>query len=128
MQKLTEDLSMRHKQNLNKLRRDFFKTTNKIFRMNLDPTTVTVYCYLCSCNEEFNPSVRYVALKLGLSKTTVSRAFLALESTNVIRLIGNPRRGQTTRWEFVSPQEWIEPVMPVVAAEPEDIGEDDNEF
>lgn len=97
---------MLNKGRLNQLEKDFFKTSSKIFRMGLSCEAVALFCYLSSCNEEFYPSVKYAANRLRLHRNTVSRAFKELEAKGIIRLVSEPARGVTTRYEFTNPDKW----------------------
>lgn len=97
---------MLNKGRLNQLEKDFFKTSNKIFRMGLSCEAIALFCYLSSCNEEFNPSVKYAANKLRLHRNTVSKAFQELEHNNIIRRVSEPQRGVSTKYEFINPDKW----------------------
>lgn len=99
---------MKNKQKLNHLRSNYFKSTIKIFQMGLDSSAIAVYCYMSSCNEAFDPSVRYMSLRLHMNKNTVTRAVNTLLARNIISLLAAPRRGHTTKYEFVDPEKWVE--------------------
>jgi predicted transcriptional regulator len=97
---------MQNRKMLSDLRSGFFKSSGKIFRMKLDVATVAIYCFMCDCQASFNPSVRYISKHLKLSKTTVGKSIKKLIDLNVIKLVQDASRGQTTRYEFVNPAHW----------------------
>lgn len=97
---------MKNKTRLNSLKTNFVKTTTKIFKMGLDSSTIAVYFYLCSCTEEFNPSVRNIAKFTKLSPTTVAKAMNKLKELNVIEQVAYARKGTTAKYMFIAPDHW----------------------
>jgi hypothetical protein len=97
---------VQNKDRLNKLERDFFKSSTKIFRMDLDSSSIALFCYLSSCREDFCPSSRLAAKILGLHRATISKAFATLIERNVIKVVTEARPGKVTMYAFVNPEEW----------------------
>lgn len=88
------------------LKRNYFKSTNKIFYSGLDSRTIAVYCFMSSCSEEFNPSVRYISKTLGISKSTVSKAIHTLCERHIISQMKGATKGHSAEYEFVNPVFW----------------------
>ena len=97
---------MEGKSNFNKLTSYFFKSSTKIFEMGLSSSSILVFLYLCSNSEEFNPSTRYVAKRLDVSPTTVTKALRELVQHNIIELITKGKPGHSAEYRFLNPKGW----------------------
>ena len=97
---------MKGKIYLNNLRKGYFKVPFQIKSMGLNNKTLLVYFYLCSCSEEFNPSVRYLASELGISKVTVKECLEELVTKGIITLIKQGKRTKPNEYMFNSPKKW----------------------
>lgn len=97
---------MQNRNRFRDVKKGYFKSITKIFHMGLSSSEIAVYCYLCSCTEEFNPSVRVIARYCRLSKDTVSDALGSLQRRGMIRLVVQGQRGQSARYAFIHPDKW----------------------
>lgn len=126
---------MKNKTRLNKLKKDFFKAPTKIFRMDLDSSTVLVYCYMASCSEKFNPSIRTISNVLRISNSTASDAINKLKDMNIIQMNQPLKKGFRAEYKFMPPDQWrkleqvlVAETIPARAPEEDHYGDDDNEF
>lgn len=99
---------MKNKEKINQLKTDWFKTSTKIFDLRLDSYAISVFCYLSSCSEDYHPSIREIADKIGVNKNTVSRAIKNLIICNVlVRLsFGTSKNKKTSKFEVNNPDKW----------------------
>jgi len=75
--------------------------------MNLSPGSISLYCFLLSGLETFDPSVRWAARKLNVSNNTVLKYYTELESRNIIHCYKKGYVGCVSKWEFVGVDKWI---------------------
>ena len=99
---------MRNKGQLNALKKNFYKGPTNIIKAGLSSSSLLVYFFLTTCSEGFNPSVRYIASSVGLNKNTVCKALKELQSKNIIILHEPAVNGLSAKYEFVSPDRWID--------------------
>jgi predicted DNA-binding transcriptional regulator len=97
---------MKGKTYLNSLRKGYFKVPFQIKSMGLSSKALMVYFYLCSYSEDFNPSVRYLASELGISKVTVKDCLDELVTKQIIVLLKQGNRTKPNEYMFNSPKKW----------------------
>jgi DNA-binding transcriptional ArsR family regulator len=98
---------MKGKADLASLKAHYFKTTNRIFEVGLDATTVAVYCFMCSRSEEFNPSVSVIAEYLQLHRQTVMRSLRILRQRGIIELLVQGHGNRAATYRLIPPHEWV---------------------
>lgn len=97
---------MRGKSILNGMKKGYTKIPSKIFKVNLSGFDISVYCVLAFYPEEYNPSMRQIAIVLGSSKSTVARAIIRLRNRGIIKLLKKGSLSSFTEYEFISPKYW----------------------
>ena len=97
---------MKGKIYLNSLRKGYFKVPYQIKSMDLNSKSILIYMYLCSYSEDFNPSVRYLASELGISKAKVNESLDELINKGIIQLIKQGNRTKPNEYMFNSPKKW----------------------
>lgn len=97
---------MKNKNDLNKLKKAYFKVPNKIFTMGLPIAVIGFYTYLAKQPEDFNPAVRTAAKELKISKSTVVKYFQELKNRNIIRVIQPGGENVITKYEFNGTKFW----------------------
>lgn len=100
---------MKNKEQLNKAKYHYIKIPNKIVEMGLNPLAISLYIYLCSFSEDFNPSLRRMTKDLGLARNTVYKYLNVLKSRNIIKEISpsSIEQHKSAEYAFVNPNEWI---------------------
>ena len=84
----------------------YTKTITKIFYRGLDSISISLYVYLCSCTEKFNPSVTTIAKRLQISRPTVIKRLQILQWHNIIRCKTVGTSYKSTVYEFLPPEDW----------------------
>lgn len=97
---------MRNRNKLGKMRKDYCKIPNKLFNSELSSTAVSIYCFMASHSEEFNPSIKFISKALKIAKGTVIKYINELENRNIIKCIRPGGQRIVTEYEFVSINEW----------------------
>lgn len=97
---------MRGKQGLSKMGKNYFKSPNKIFGMNLSQGAIGLYCLMASLPENFEPSIRFLSKAMKSSPTSVRRFIVELTDRNMIRCYVKGRLGKASRYEFLAPKDW----------------------
>jgi hypothetical protein len=90
----------------NKIRTQYHKTPTKLYDLGLSIEAIGLFNYLVSCSESFNPSLRYLSEKLGMSINRSRKYFKELENHNVIRCIHKGYKSETKKYEFIDPKSW----------------------
>ena len=88
------------------MRKGYFKIPSKATFLELPGQALGLYVFLASLEEEFNPSIRFLARKLKMAKISISRNLDLLASRNLIRLISHGDLKEPNKYEFVNPKEW----------------------
>lgn len=97
---------MKNKQDLNKMKKAFFKMPNKVFDIGLSATAVGLYAYLIKMPEDFNPSVGVMANSLNISKPTVIKYMKELQNRNLITCIQPGGTNLITKYQLNRPDVW----------------------
>ena len=97
---------MQGRQYFLRLKSHFVKASVKIFDMNLNTNSIAVYFYLLAQQEQFNPSVRYIAMKIGVSKSTAARSMQSLVDANIITLVVPATKTISAKYKINPPNEW----------------------
>lgn len=97
---------MKNKLQLNKMKKNYCKIPVKLFYINLSPTAVSIYCFMASHTEEFNPSIKFIAKTLNIAKGTVIRYITELENRNIIKCIRRGGSKIVTEYEFCYIKDW----------------------
>lgn len=97
---------MKNKQDLNKMKKAFFKVPNRVFDIGLSATAIGVYAYLIKMPEDFNPSIGVIAKSLFLSKTTVVKYMKELKDRNLITCIQPGGTNLITKYQLNRPDIW----------------------
>lgn len=84
----------------------YYKAPNKLFTMNLSMGAITIYNYLLSCPENFNPAGRTIAKTIKISRTTVHKHLNELINRNMIVVIEPGGQNKTTKYEFRPMKDW----------------------
>ena len=101
---------MQNKSKLAKLKRMYVKIPSKIVDINLSAQSVSIYLYMASCAEGFNPSIRYIGKKLLMAPGTVIKYVEELENRNIIKRISTGGIKKLNKFSFVDPSQWIDVV------------------
>lgn len=88
------------------MKRDYFKVPTKIYRIGLSPGAIILFCYLASCSEEFNPSLRYVSSVLKLSVNSLRKYYKELQEKNVIKCYFKGFKGISAKYMFEPINKW----------------------
>jgi predicted DNA-binding transcriptional regulator len=95
------------KNELSKIATGYTKIITKIFHIGLDNNTISIYTYLCSCKEDYHPSINQICRILKISRPTVMKGLKTLQQKNIIKkeVAGNSH--MSTKYKFLPPSEWI---------------------
>ncbi len=97
---------MKNKADINSLKKNWFKTTSKIFYWGLSYQSVVVYCYMCCWPETKNYNTKAIANHLRMNKQTVAKAIKELLNKGIIRIESLPRKGRIAKYSFTHPDKW----------------------
>lgn len=97
---------MKSKYILNSLKIKYNKIPAKLFQTSLPSHAISIYCYMASCAEEFNPSVRNIAKSLTISPPTVLKYINKLLDRNIITKFQQGGSNRFTIYEFIDPKNW----------------------
>lgn len=64
--------------------RGYIKVPDSILTLNISTTAITVFIFMLSCSDNFNPSVRFMSKVLSISVNSIRKAVNELIETNVI--------------------------------------------
>ena len=82
------------------------KIPSKFLSIGLSVYAGMVYIACFSVPEEFNPSLKFLQDKLGISKNTVVKALKELENCNMINKIETGSIKRVSKYEFTNPKDW----------------------
>lgn len=91
-----------------KMKTNYIKIPLKCFHMRLPSDALSVYTTMASLPIEFNPSLRFLAKTLRLSKTTVVRNVNLLIELNIITKIRSGDLKIKNLYRLNPPSEWKE--------------------
>ncbi len=99
---------MRNKHKLAAVKNRYTKLPNELLERSLGGNDIVVAVYLIYLPEDFDPSVRYLAGKLGCSANTIRKSLKNLETHGIIKKYsqGGFKKGNTTKYEFRPRNEW----------------------
>lgn len=97
---------------LNKLKltstaKGYHKYPDKILRMGLDANTQFIFIYMCSLPEKHNPSIVEMCSKSLLTRNTVRKCLMNLESRGIITKYKQGKgRGDKSLYAFEPAKKW----------------------
>jgi DNA-binding MarR family transcriptional regulator len=86
----------------------YIKIPSKLYDINLSHPAIAIYGYMASCSEAFNPSIRYMSQKLGMTTPTIVKYVKELENRNIILRISTGGMKTLNRYSFTDPSTWKE--------------------
>lgn len=98
---------MKNKNNIKKIRRDYLKIPTKLCSLNLSAYSIAIFVIMIDCEEGFNPSIKFIGKKIGLSKNTVVKYINELLSTRVIKKLEQGDYNKVSVYSFNHPDLWI---------------------
>ena len=98
---------MRNKNQLNSMKRNYFKVPCKIYEMGLSLTAIGIYTYLAKQSEEFNPAISVISRSLGISKNTVIKYIKELKDRNILMVVQPGAENLITKYAFVHHKDWV---------------------
>ena len=99
---------MHNKTKLSKLKKLYVKIPSKLLNMDLHPLSISIYLFMASCAEDFNPSVRHMARKLKMTAPTIIKYVAELENRNIIKRLSTGGIKVLNRFSFNDPSTWKE--------------------
>jgi hypothetical protein len=95
----------------NSIKGHYTKIPNKLFELGLPPQLASVYVYLISLPEDFNPSITNICNKVRISRPTAMKHLRWLEGCNMIKRIskGNNLSHKISMYELRPINEWSVP-------------------
>ncbi len=98
---------MKNKNQLSKIKKDYSKICNKLYRINLSPEAMALYGYLVSLSEDFDPGQKAMRKTMGWGKNKTYEVLKELINRNLIKLIREEDYGKHRLFEFVPPRDWL---------------------
>jgi len=94
------------KNELSKITYGYTKIVTKIFHIGLSNNVISVYCYLCSCKEEYHPSINQICKILQLSRPTVMKILRVLQQRKILVKEKPGNSFSSTKYRFLPPDNW----------------------
>lgn len=91
---------------LKKMRMNYTKVPNKIFKLGLPVIALSIYFLLISLPEDFNPSLGYIAKSLNITKKTVGKYFGVLISCGLISKLIQGTFKSRSIYKLNPPNQW----------------------
>lgn len=85
---------------------EYYKIPDKLYKINLHMGAIALYTYLMSCAEEFNPSGTTMARALKVSRVTIHKYMLELQSRNMIKLLERGGKNKISKYQFTRITDW----------------------
>ena len=89
-----------------KIKSGYTKIVTKIFHIGLDYKAIVIYIYLCSCVENFNPSISMIKRKTQISRNTIINKLLLLEEWNIINKDSKGFSHKANIYRLIPPEDW----------------------
>jgi predicted transcriptional regulator len=87
------------------LKSHFIKFPSQLIFMDISHTALRVYCYLCSNQDSFHPSMGHIGRCIGMSSMTVFRAIKELRHAGIIEKV-SVNHLQVAQYAFKPPSNW----------------------
>lgn len=97
---------MRNRNKLSTMKKKYIKLPNKLLLLGLNSHSISIFTYMASVPEDFNPSVKTICKAVKLSAPTVIKYIKELMQHNVINKYAQGGSNTFTKYEFVNPENW----------------------